>query len=144
MTALPPGMTSRPPGIPSVLYHYTCRQHGEPGIRDTMMLYPHSHPLLRMTLTWFTDLAYPDRWALGLTNTTLCCDRTQVRVSVAASASMQPWHWFARQQQDRIPPVMRDVLEQDGMPMHWWVSPAPETAFAIAPLASLRPRKVTQ
>jgi hypothetical protein len=117
----------RTPTVPGVLYHYTCRTHGEPGIRRSGTLRPFPHPILCRSLVWLTDLDMPDVWALGLTRHTLCCDRTQVRVTVhphgdaagnPATNSIAPWWFYARP----MSRTLREILEDIGAPMHWWVS----------------------
>lgn len=113
------------PVVPRTLYHYTCREHGAPGIQRSGTLRPRPHPLLNRYLVWLTDLETPDRWALGLTSITLCCDRTQARVTVhphgdAAGRDavfVVPWWFYARQ----VPAVLREIMEDTGLPMHWWV-----------------------
>lgn len=114
------------PVVPAVLYHYTCRAHGEAGIRRAQKIRPYPHLLLGHKLTWMTDMEIPDQWALGLTQMTLCCNRTEVRVTIKphkddGTTTVVPWWYWAR----IVPRVARDLLEDIGLPMHWWVSPAP-------------------
>lgn len=139
-------MTTLKPVVPATLYHYTCRDHGEPGIVEKQKLLPSKQPLLGRTLVWLTDLPHPDAWALGLTNYLLCCDRTQTRVTVQPGLvhdhyGIQPW-WLYRR---TVHPVLREAVEQTGMLMHWWISeraiPVIDIAADIAPATHARTRK---
>lgn len=106
----------------SRLYHYTCRDHGKPGIDRDGVLLPNWHWRLDTWLVWCTDLDVPLAEPLGLTSDTLNCDRTQVRYEVADPADCMPWHMFARK-------LRRDIREDmecpPGIPRHWWVSREP-------------------
>lgn len=124
------------PVVPATLYHYTCREHGEPGITHDQKLLPHKQPLLGRHLVWLTDLDTPHPWALGLTNYLLCCDRTQVRVTVHPwvckdICGVHAWWHYRR----TIHPVLREAVEQTGMPMHWWVTELPVPIDTITPAA---------
>ena len=124
------------PVVPATLYHFTCREHGEPGITKDQKLLPHKQFLLGRHLVWLTDMDTPNAWALGLTNYLLCCDRTQVRVTVHPltlndKCGIHPWWYYRR----TIPPVLREALEQTGMPMHWWVTELPVPIDTITPTA---------
>lgn len=135
---------SRASTAPAALYHYTCRDHGEPGITRDQKLMPQRQPLLGRHLVWLTDMDTPDAWALGLTNYTLCCDRTQVRVTVHPQAwadrcGIRPWWHYRR----TVHPVLREALEQTGMLMHWWVTDNAVPIDTIAPTTRTRTRKVT-
>jgi hypothetical protein len=100
------------------LYHYTCEDHGRPGIERDGYLRPNIHPLLGEALVWATDLDEPFREALGLTSHSLSCDRTACRYEVQPW-SFVPWHRYAR----RLYVEQREALEIPGtMPRHWWVS----------------------
>lgn len=130
--------TKAAPEIPTRLYHYTCTEHGEPGITKDQKLLPHRQFLLGRHLVWLTDMDTPHAWALGLTNYLLCCDRTQVRVTVDLptgndAGGIYPWWHYRR----TIPPVLREALEQTGMPMHWWVAERPLPIDTITPTARL-------
>lgn len=101
------------------LWHFTCGDHGAPGITADRYLRPNRHPLIADALVWMTDLDHPMREALGLTSNTLRCDRTAYRVRVAGDGAM-PWTRYRRR-------VHRDVAEYlesfpGAMPAHWWVS----------------------
>ena len=126
------------PAMPATLYHYTCADHGRPGIERTRVLKPSRQLFLRRNLVWFTDLTVPDQWALGLTNNMLCCDRTQYRVEVTVhndqgTTTITPWWYYAR----TLLRVQRETMEMDGLPMHWWVSEAPVAAGDIVATADL-------
>lgn len=128
--------------VPNTLYHYTCVDHGEPGIMESKALLPFRQPILGQHLVWLTDMDTPNAWALGLTNTTLCCDRTQVRVTVNTynvrdAHGIRPWWAYAR----RMNHVLRDVLEATGLPMHWWVTDLIVPIEDITRTAELRGRK---
>jgi hypothetical protein len=128
--------TAAKPAVPATLYHYTCKEHGAPGITKDQKLLPHRQFLLGRHLVWLTDMDTPHAWALGLTNYLLCCDRTQVRVTVklatdSDAAGIYPW-WFYRR---TIPPVLREALEQTGMPTHWWVTDQSVPVDTITPTA---------
>lgn len=154
-TGLTPGVTSPPLPkaspklppvvIPNVLYHYTCTEHGEAGIRKRREVLPRMQPMLGYPLLWLTDLDTPDRWALGLTSSTPCCDRTEVRVSVAShgnngGTTVVPWWFYARNMVDRY---VRDLYEDTGLPLHWWVSlePVAATAMIATSVLAAMPRK---
>lgn len=119
-------MTSEP-----MLYHYTCDDHGAPGIVRTGRLLPMWHPLLRRKLVWLTDLDTPDRYALGLDVARLRCDRTRYRVTIGrANPNLtEPWCRFARQ--NAIPTVLRGLLEENTLSRHWWVATVPLTYVDI-------------
>ena len=109
------------------LYHYTCADHGKPGIDRDGLIWPSFHWRLGERLAWFTDLAEPDALALGLTSVTLPCDRTRVRYEVAAPESCVPWWQFARD----LPREVREDMEcAPGLPRHWWVSREPVPVLA--------------
>lgn len=117
------------PAIPLRLYHYTCGDHGRAGIEATKVVRPFPQPLLRANLAWFTDMETPCRWSLGLTKATLCCDRTEFRVSVnTKDTEILPWwHWC----HNVVPGVIREMYELDGLHLHWWVSEKPVIAQEI-------------
>lgn len=128
------------PHVPNVLYHYTCTDHGEAGVKRQGKVVPKLQPMLGYPLAWFTDMDQPDRWSLGLTNATLSCDRTEVRVSVAphdglGATTVEPWWYYARRKVDRF---IRDLYEDTGLPMHWWVSEKPVRATGMIATSILR------
>lgn len=104
-------------------YHYTCRDHGLPGIRETGELRPNQVAVF--PLVWVTDLTVPTRDALGLTSWSLTCDRSEVQVQVPHHPAIEPW-WRWR----RAHPELRDwaaLLEaaHGARPAHWFVSATP-------------------
>jgi len=132
--APPARAAARKPIVPTTLYHYTCHDHGGPGIAERLKVIPARQPFLGRTLAWFTDMDTPDPWALGLTNAFLCCDRTQVRVAVRPHewrdlCGIRPWWTYRR----TVEPVLRELLEEVGLPMHWWVTDQPVPIADITP-----------
>lgn len=103
------------------LYHYTCN-HGAKGIQRAGLVYPNHHPLLGFAIAWFTDLEAPDPDDVGLTSTTLDCDRLAHRFTVDPSACHR---WLGSNEHARTPlPTQRD-LHWASKPEHWWVSIRP-------------------
>lgn len=79
------------------LYHYTC-DHGFNAIGRTGVIVPArlltSNDLadwLPAQFAWMTDMAYPDREALGLTSQVLKCDRTAHRYRVTDEENVVSW-----------------------------------------------------
>lgn len=107
---------------PAVLYHFTCGDHGVPGIEVDGHLRPNEHPLLRNLgpVVWLTDLAEPTKPdAIGLTSRYLQCDRMAVRYVVYRDdVPGLVWWPFVRQGCD--PGVVAD-LERYGWPTRWWL-----------------------
>lgn len=115
--------------MPTALYHFTCA-HSAPRIQRSGELRPHQHPLLGTSLVWLTDLAVPDRHALGLTSNWITCDRTAVRISVPAHAGgLVPWRKWAYWH--RVPPPLLDALEDGARYDRWWVCDVPLRVTAI-------------
>lgn len=111
------------------LYHYTCL-HSSPGILGSGLLIPNAHPLCPpakgeapLGFVWLTDLAAPDRYALGLTSNVLACDRTHHRFEAAAANRAHRWS----QVRETLPRPFVDTLESAPgvQPSRWWVSLAP-------------------
>jgi len=106
-------------------FHFTC-DHGHDGIGGTGTLLP-GHFLTKREvpwtgrLVWLTDLAAPDRDALGLTSRILSCDRTRHRYRVTDETEVLPWVQVAR----TVPHDIREQIEGEpgSRPMHWYVSP---------------------
>jgi hypothetical protein len=111
------------------LYHYTCEDHGRPGIEPGGMLLPNRHPWLPHPLVWTTDLDVPHREALGLISFSLSCDRTAVRYEVHPNlvGYCIPWSEYAR----KLPHEVREQFESapGTMPRHWWVAEQPLLAL---------------
>lgn len=111
--------------MPDILYHFTCSDHGMPGIERDGYLRPNPHPLLPELgpLVWLTDLSgFDDPVVTGLTSGTfVTCDRTEIRYPVF-KAEIDDLHWwpFIRSRcRDRV--VLAD-LERYGWPTYWWVA----------------------
>lgn len=121
------------------LWHYTCEDHGRPGIEPAGLLRPSAHPWLPQPLVWVTDLDVPHREALGLTSYSLNCDRTAVRYEVHPDVHdlCVPWTRYARHR--RLPRGVRERFEEaDGaMPAHWWVSEHPLLVLLPAAVSAL-------
>lgn len=107
------------------LYHYTC-DHGRQGIGDTGVLVSAATQagrddlLFPALVVWLTDMATPDRNALGLTSNILSCDRTRYRYRVTDATTAIPWTQYAR----LVPRWVREELEgaPGTRPVHWWIS----------------------
>jgi hypothetical protein len=105
------------------LYHFTCDDHGYPGIVRTSTLQPRQHPLMPTLgpLLWLTDLAEPPTLeSVGLTSQNLKCDRLAKRITVQ---SREPVHWSALR--EKAPKEVVGWLESLGQPDHWWVARRP-------------------
>lgn len=103
------------------LWHFTCRHLGALiGVRG--VLTPHPHPMLGVAVVWLTDLDVPDVDALGLTSTTLGCDRTAVRYRVTGGETLSWSEWAESAHVDRR---VRSELTFGRRPRHWFVSTAP-------------------
>ena len=104
------------------LWHYTC-DHGHDGIGERGMLLPNLHIQLNVRLSWLTDMAEPERLALGLTNQFTGCDRTRFRYRLERSGHVMPWGmWAALNHPDE---TLREDLERYGNPDRWWVGMTP-------------------
>jgi hypothetical protein len=130
MTAPPIRPTTR---ATRKLYHYTC-QHGRLAIGSYGYVLPlwswnpragarlgeRWRPLAEVS--WFTDLdsPWPPR-ALGLTRSTIRCDRTQYRYRVVDDRDVVPW----LDSPYRREPLL--LLERAGgaLPRHWYVATKP-------------------
>lgn len=106
------------------LFHFTC-DHGRQQIGDTGTLLPASKLTDKQApwparYVWLTDMARPDRNALGLTSHTLNCDRIEHRYRVTDPTGVVPWHRVAR----LLSREQRDLLEAEpgARPMHWFVA----------------------
>jgi hypothetical protein len=119
------------------LFHYTC-EHSAKLLGDhEAMLLPwieivgkHRVPGTWMPgyAVWLTDMARPERHALGLTNYLVTCDRTAMRYRVVDDSWCVRWPEFAR---GRLSSEQRDALElaTPGLrPAHWWLSLEPVPA----------------
>lgn len=110
------------------MWHYTC-DHGRAalGVRGWVvpahLWAPRTDPYPTGQWAWFTDLATPNRDALGLTMNLTKCDRTAYRYRVTDEAHVVPWMHVRR----HVPGALRDDLESapGARPRHWWVSVEP-------------------
>ena len=98
-------------------WHYTCKDSAAK-IGPAGKIKPGgSH------YAWFTDMAHPNRDALGLTMNYIDCDRTTHRYRVVEDALLVRWLEVRRSEDwDWV-----RLLEHSpgARPMHWWVSEDP-------------------
>ena len=101
-----------------ILFHYTCA-HAANKIGRRGLLFPYPQPFAPEIgpVVWLSDLAVPDRWALGLTSRYLSCDRTEYRYRVATKLAV-PYSAM----RGLIRPDVRADLEAFGQADRWWVS----------------------
>lgn len=123
------------------LFHYSCA-HGRERIGEHGVLLP---PLWQigeiptslppdavalMGLVWATEAEVPEPYALGLTSSTLSCDRTAYRYRVPA------WQ-FARwgRVRSRFPAALVDALEtaRGAEPAQWLVAEGPVEGAVLDP-----------
>ena len=116
-----------------ILYHFTCRDHGMPGIlRDgELRLQPRTRRAQLAGLPhliWMTDLDSAPREVLGLSSNTLTCDRMEVRFIIPRPRHVHRWIDV----RGGVHPLVREQLESAPgvMPMHWYVTTEPQ-AVAI-------------
>jgi len=112
-------------GGPMTLFHYTCGDHGKPGIDRQGLIRPGSDlgvNLPQAMFAWFTDLDAPHREGLGLTDVIAKCDRLAHCYAVD-SPKVMPWMSIRR----ALPRYFVDALEgtPGAMPMHWFVAAEP-------------------
>ena len=111
------------------LWHYTC-DHSQAELGDTGTLLPTADRADVSSLgisawpsffVWVTDLAEPDRHALGLTQNYIRCDRTAHRYRVTDDTGIVSWQHIL----DTDPGYasVAQLLESPGAdPSHWFVS----------------------
>lgn len=105
---------------PAPLYHFTCSDHGYPGIMgDTIRptlhpLMPHLGPLL-----WLTDLANPPTAdSIGFGSGLLDCDRLAHRFLVSLRPGVaKAWTTL----RSRVDDDVVKILDSYGQPEHWFV-----------------------
>lgn len=110
------------------LWHFTC-DHGRAQIVDVLRsgsdLVDPANPRAEFAspFVWLTDLALPNRSALGLTMHHISCDRTVHRYRVTDESTCVRWLAARRV----LPRGYVDGLElaPDARPAHWWISAAP-------------------
>jgi len=112
------------------LWHYTCA-HGRAGIgrlgllKPPERLQPGHQALLPRHMQWLsrcvwaTDLDRPDAEALGLTSTTLGCDRTAFRYRLTVPGSVIPWREWSRYLD--VEAVAGLESAPGAQPDRWWV-----------------------
>lgn len=101
------------------LYHFTCSDHGLPGILESRGLLGRRHPMFPHLgpLVWLTDIAVPQSdEQLGLTSTFLSCDRQRWRFEVQSKAAVA-WSIL----REKVNPGILIDLESLGQPEHWFV-----------------------
>lgn len=108
------------------VFHFTCADHGYPGINRAGVVIPNWHPILGVSLAWFTTEAEPDRERCGLGMHITRCDRMAYRFRVADGLTTE-WvgSWVRRQ----TPTDVLDGLETYGDPEHWHISTVPVPAI---------------
>jgi hypothetical protein len=116
------------------LYHYTC-EHGHAALGAAGEVMPtamHTPAAVKrvddawralLGISWFTDLDYPYRAALGLTSKTGICDRTVYRYRVLDAAGVAPWLGSAWRAQ--WPELRALELQEGSMPRHWYIATVP-------------------
>lgn len=114
------------------LYHYTddkgaeaIRQSGEVSAlaeRLTEAQFESVVPWARgaLLLSWFTDLDYPFRDQLGLTQKFIETDRTRHRFRVTDPTSIIKWTHVRRRFTLRFTQALED--EPGSMPAHWYIA----------------------
>lgn len=111
---------------PSPLYHFTCSDHGLPGIRNQGGLLIPNIGVRRITPTpivWLTSDPEAAREDIGLSSTILTCDRMEARCEVKDTRRCMPWSYYAARR--GVPVLIRDMLEFETKPDTWWVSEHP-------------------
>jgi len=126
---------------PDRLYHFTCA-HGARRIgRHNCLIIPQiEHPLLHIKVSWFTELAEPDRTATGLTHNFTRCDRMAFRYVVTDLSRCLPWPGSPERRhasRHGEPGALAD-LESEGDPEHWWISGCAVAAQFDADYATAR------
>jgi hypothetical protein len=119
------------------LYHFTCLDHGLPGIeRDQALMPQRQHILPGHRLIWLTDLELPpDPHLLGLGKALPdSCDRMAVRFTVETRFAL-PWRDYAAVQ--RIDPRKVFEVEVYRSPEHMWVCPAPIRRYTMEHLKAV-------
>lgn len=106
------------------IYHYTCDDHGRPGIERDGVIRPGIDGF-----AWFTDLDVPHREALGLTMHYTRCDRTAHRFEIDPDdPALTPWTVARR----AVPPAYRAALDASpgALLRHWFVAETPVRVIA--------------
>lgn len=108
------------------LFHYTCADHGLPGITASGVVIPNWHPILQCTVAWFTDQDTPDRQRLGLGMNLTRCDRMAFRFTVEADLCR---FWLDSPERRSVRSWDLRSLEGFGNPEHWWIASVPVPAL---------------
>jgi len=101
------------------LWHYTCdHAHAAIGAVGTL------HTIGVARYIWLTDLAEPDRDALGLTMRLVTCDRTAHRYRVMGDPIV---YRYSDVRLGDFTATERDGLEGEpgALLRHWWIAPGP-------------------
>lgn len=119
--------------VPDRLFHYTCEDHGLPGIESTGRLKPRPYqnsvakmlrlpmPPFQVKLLWLTDIIDPgDGHSVGLQAVRSTCDRLAARFIVRAADAM-PWPEWADRRGIAPDNRWRWALELDRDPNRWFV-----------------------
>ena len=111
------------------LWHFTCLDHGWPGINESGVIRPNRHPLIPMmpAVIWLTDLMAPRPEDCGLTSQFIQCNRTEVRLRVGAH--VQTWEKAKRRW--GIPPSVVADLERFGRSDRWFVAYRPTAVWSV-------------
>jgi hypothetical protein len=86
-------------------------------------------------VSWFTDMAHPDRIGLGLTSAVQSCDRTAFRYRVTDPGLLLPWAVACH----LLPRAAWRLTVGDHSPGRWWVAwePVPVVLHqAVGPSAT--------
>ena len=105
------------------LYHFTCEDHGAPGIRKKGLAIPH-RGMTPTPVVWLTDDPDATREELGLSSHSLTCDRMQVLFAAEGCRRAMPWREYKALRGLMI--GVRELLEVPGCdPAKWWVCERP-------------------
>ena len=116
------------------LYHFACEHSARQILRDGVIK-PSTTGYLKVS--WWTDMAYPDRHALGLTSHALDCDRIDFRFTLTDPGAAVHWGRVRA----HAPALLRDAIElvPGAEPARWWVTHLEVPAAGFVPVKSLKP-----
>jgi hypothetical protein len=107
-----------------ILYHFTCDDHGAPGIEaNGGVIVPRYQDYLGLSLVWMTNDRHASRDDLGLSaRVLLTCDRMANRFAIEAPVDAVPWLSI----RSRMPRASVVALEgvRGTRPSAWFVSRA--------------------
>lgn len=124
------------------LFHYTC-EHAIGSILQSGRVMPMAapahldevakarrlpEPRIPEPVCWFTDMKWPDAFALGLQSKTLPCDRTVWRVSVDTEHA-ERWRDYVKRVKPN--PAWVRLIEFERKPQRWWVCERPLKIAAV-------------